>query len=313
MSSFSARRSGLVTAAGACFLAAALAACSSSSTTSSSTAGANSSSTAAVSTAVSGSVASLVSLVPAKYRGQTVTVGTDASVPPLEYVSSSSQITGFEPDVVTAAATLLGLKVRYVNASFDSLIPGLQNGRYDLLASDMGVHPAREKIFDMVQDFQSGDALMALKGFSQSLQGLQSVCGLTVGAETGSTYLADVQAQSAKCRSDGKKAVTIESYSDRNAEQLALSNGRIQVLVTDQGVADYAANQLHENFKVLVSYNINPNGIAVTKTSGLAPALKAAIQYLIEHGQYEQILKAWQMPDQAIPKAVVNGVGYPAS
>jgi polar amino acid transport system substrate-binding protein len=304
MNSFSARRSGLVTASSPTS--------SPTSSPSSPTAGAGSSA-AAVSSAVSGSVASLASLVPAKYRGQTVTVGTDASVPPLEYVSSSGQITGFEPEVVTAAATLLGLKVRYVNASFDSLIPGLQNGRYDLLASDMGVHPAREKIFDMVQDFQSGDALMALKDFSQSLQGLQSVCGLTVGAETGSTYLADVQAQSAKCTSDGKKAVTIESYSDRNAEQLALSNGRIQVLVTDQGVADYAANQLHENFKVLVSYNINPNGIAVTRTSGLAPAVKAAIQYLIGHGQYEQILKAWQLTDQAIPKAVVNGVGYPAS
>jgi len=312
MNSFSARRSGLVTVAGTCFLAAALAACGSSATTSSSTAGAGSSA-AAVSRAVSGSIASLVSLVPAKYRGQTVTVGTDASVPPLEYTSSSGQITGFEPDVVTAAATVLGLKARFVNASFDSLIPGLQNGRYDLLASDMGVHPAREKIFDMVQDFQSGDALMVRKDFGQSLRGLQSLCGLTVGAETGSTYLADVQAQSGKCTAEGKKAVTVESYSDRNAEQLALANGRIQVLVTDQGVADYAANQLHENFKVLVSYDINPNGIAVTKTSGLAPALKAAVQYLIDHGQYEQILKAWQMTDQAIPKAIVNGVGYPAS
>jgi polar amino acid transport system substrate-binding protein len=153
---------------------------------------------------------------------------------------------------------------------------------------------------------------MVRKDSTLQISGLQSVCGLSVGAQTGSTYLADLQAQNSKCKAAGKKPIDIHSFSDRNAEQLALGNGRIEALVTDQGVADYAANQLHENFKVSVSYNVNPNGIAVSKDSGLAQPLKAAIQYLIDNGQYKQLLAKWHIADQGIAKAVVNGIQYPA-
>ena len=290
-----------------CLMAAALTACGSGASTPASAPSGN-----GASPAVS-AVADLASKVPAQYRGKTLTVGTDASVPPLEYQTSSGQIIGFEPGLVTAATAVLGLKVKFVDAGFDSLVPGLQNGRYDMLASDMGVHPEREKIFDMVQDFQSGDSIMVRKDSTLKLDGLQSVCGLSVGAQTGSTYLADVQAQSSKCTAAGKKPVDVHSYSDRNAEQLALANGRIDALVTDQGIAEYAVNQLHQNFKVSVSYNVNPCGIAVTKTSGLAQPLKAAIQYLIDNGQYKELVKKWQMGEEAIPKAVVNGIEYQGS
>ncbi|MFG2471447.1 ABC transporter substrate-binding protein [Streptomyces canus] len=262
---------------------------------------------------MAGTVAGLASKVPAQYRGKTLTVGTDASVPPLEYQSSSGEIIGFEPDLVRAAAAVLGVKVKFVSAGFDSLIPGLQNGRYDMLASDMGVHPEREKVFDMVHSFQSGDSIMVRKDSTLKISGLQSVCGLSVGAQTGSTYLADLQAESSKCTAAGKKKIDLHSFSDRNAEQLALSNGRIDALVTDQGIADYAANQLHENFKVSVSYNVNPCGIGVTKDSGLAQPLKAAIQHLIDNGQYKQLVTKWHIADEAIPKAAVNGVQYQGS
>ncbi len=285
----------------ACLTAGALSACSSGG-------GAVPASPAAAAAPGASTVAKLASQVPAQYRTKTLVVGTDASVPPLEYQSPTGQILGFEPDVIAAAAAVLGLKVQFVNGGFPSLIPGLQNGRYDMIASDMGVHPPREKLVDMVHDFMGGNSVMVTKDSPLQINGLDGLCGVSVGAQTGSTYLADLTTQSGKCTAAGKKPVDIHSFSDLNAEHLALGNGRIQALMTDHTIANYATNQLHENVKVALTYYSNPCAISVAKDSGLAQPLNAAIQYLIDNGQYKQLLAKWQMSDQGIPSAVVNGI-----
>ncbi|MHB1954719.1 MAG: transporter substrate-binding domain-containing protein [Sulfobacillus sp.] len=257
-------------------------------------------------------IPSLVKMVPARFRHEVLTIGTDATYPPDEFTSASGQIIGFEPELMIDVAKVLDLRIKIVNAGFDTLIPGLENGRYQILASAIGIHPDREKIFDEIWDFKSGDALMLKAGSSLHITSMASLCGISVGVETGSTYQGDLQTQSKKCQSLGKKAIQIHAYPDQNTVQLALASGRVQVSVNDQGVANYEVHQLHQGFIVAASYNVNPNGVAVTKSSGLARPIAAAIQAIIKNGAYQQLLNKWQMKGEGITRATINGIGYPA-
>jgi polar amino acid transport system substrate-binding protein len=59
---------------------------------------------------------------------------------------------------VKALGAVMGLKVKVVNATFDSIIPGLAAGKYDLGASSFTDTKMREKQVDFVDYFTAGES-----------------------------------------------------------------------------------------------------------------------------------------------------------
>ena len=78
---------------------------------------------AATSSAASSVDSAAAKLVPAKIKAKgTVVVASDASYAPDEFVGPDGHtIEGFDPDLARAAFAKLGLKVNFINASFDTI------------------------------------------------------------------------------------------------------------------------------------------------------------------------------------------------
>src|SRR3954470_5461207 len=57
-------------------------------------------------------------------------IGTDATYPPFE-TAEGGEFSGFDIDLGSAIARELGVKPKFVNASFDGIFPALQNGSFD--------------------------------------------------------------------------------------------------------------------------------------------------------------------------------------
>src|SRR6202012_3121877 len=107
---------------------------SSSTATSSSASSSNTSSTPA---AAAGSDAKVVALVPASVKSKgTLTVAADASYAPDEFFASDGHtVIGMDADLAKALAPKMGLKANVQNAVFETIIPGLASGKYDIGAS----------------------------------------------------------------------------------------------------------------------------------------------------------------------------------
>ena len=136
---------------------------------------------------------------------------------------------------------------------------------------------------------------------------LADLCGRTVAAEKGTTQAADAQDQSAKCRTAGKPAVTVQVYNDQNAVNLALSSGRAQVAMADSPVAAYQVKQSKGTFSLTgPSYGTAPYGIAVPKGSGMAEPMLAAVKHIISDGTYMKILSKWGVQEGAISNPAIN-------
>jgi polar amino acid transport system substrate-binding protein len=284
-----------------------LAACGGGTTTSSgSGSGASASPTVASATADAAAKA----LVPAAIASKgTLNVASDATYSPDEFIGpDGTTVVGMDPDLITAIAQVLGLQVKVVNATFDSIIPGLASGKYDVGISSFSLTLAREMTVDFVTYYSVGEGFLVKASGGPNVQTLADLCGHTVGVESGTTEQTDATAQDTMCKGSGKQGVTVSTFPDQNSVNLALSSGRTDVDFLDSQIAAYQASISNGQFKVVgQSVNAAPYGIAFPKGNGMAPAVLAAVKDLIASGIYTQILNKWGIAAGAITSPMING------
>jgi polar amino acid transport system substrate-binding protein len=270
----------------------------------------NTSSAAAPANTAPSASSSLASEVPASIKSNgTLKVAADASYAPNEFFAKDGKtVEGMDADLAKAIATTLGLKSGVVNATFDSIIPGLAAHRYDLGMSSFTDTKEREKTVDFVTYFSAGTSFYEKATGGPPITDLSSLCGVTVAVEKGTTQADDSTAQSKKCTTAGKKAVKVLTFPDQNGANLAITSGRAQVGMADSPVADYQVKQSGAQFKVVGKpYGTAPYGIAIPKDSGLDKPVLDAMKQLISNGQYKSILDKWGIADGAITAPAING------
>jgi polar amino acid transport system substrate-binding protein len=255
-------------------------------------------------------VKSVAAKVPAAIKKKgTLVVAADATYAPNEFIASDGKtVVGMDPDLAAALGRVMGLKMKIVNATFDTIIPGLQSHKYDLGMSSFTDTKARQKVVDFVTYFSAGTSFYVAAKGGPAIGSLADLCGHTVAVERGTTQADDATAQSAACKKAGKPAVRVSVYPDQNAANLALSSGRAQVGMADSPVAAYIVKQSGERFQLTGKpYATAPYGIAVPKGTGLARPVLAALKVLIENGTYASILKKWGIQEGAITRPKING------
>jgi polar amino acid transport system substrate-binding protein len=279
----------------------ALAGCgSSNSTTSSST----------PTTSATSANSAVAAMVPAAIKSKgTLNVATEAQYAPNEFLAPDGHtIIGMDADLVTALAETMGLKAQFTNATFESIIPGLAAGRYDLGASSFTDNKEREKTVDFVDYFNAGISFYAKTSANPGVNTVADLCGKTVAVEKGTVELEESEAQSKKCTKAGKKSVTVLSFPGQNATNLAVVSGRAELGMADSPVVAYQVKQLNGQLKLIgTSYAFAPYGLAIPKTTGMTQPVLAALKVLIENGKYKSILEKWGIQSGAITAPKVNG------
>jgi len=222
-------------------------------------------------------------------------------------------VVGMDADLSKALAAVMGFKANVVNATFDTIIPGLASGKYDLGASSFTDTKAREKVVDFVDYFEAGTSFFTKASGGTSITGLADLCGRSVSVESGTTEETDAKAQSAKCKVAGKPAVGVLVYPTQSAANLALSSGRAQVSMADSPVAAYQVKQSNGAFKLVgETYGTAPYGLAIPKNLGITKAVQAGVLALMKDGAYASILAKWGVTSGAIPASEVNINGAPS-
>ncbi len=297
----------LVAAVGAVVLVlVVLAGCGSSSSSSSST----SASTLTGSGGTSGADASIVAQVPAAVKSKgTLTIASDATYAPNEYVAPDGHtVVGMDVDLMNAIGAKMGLKVKFVNATFDTIIPGLAAGKYDLGVSSFTDTKEREKTVDFVDYFTAGISFYAKSSESLGVETVADLCGKSVSVEKGTVEQEEAEAQSKKCAKAGQPSVKVLTYPDQNGANLAISSGRAELGMADSPIAAYQVKQSGGQFKLIgKEYEVAPYGIAVPKSSGLSAPILAALKAIIADGTYTSILAKWGEQPGAIKTPTING------
>jgi len=248
-------------------------------------------------------------LVPAAIRTKgSLIVALDATYPPDEFVATDGHtVIGMDADLSDALGQVLGLKISLQNATFDTIIPGLLSGKFDVGASSFTDTKAREQQVDFVTYFSSGEGFYESATDATAFDGLDSLCGHTVSVESGTTEQSDASGQVKTCQTEGKPADNVLVFQDQSEANLAVSTGRAQVGFSDSQVAAYIVQQSSGQFKLTGQpFSTAPYGLAMPK-NGLAKAMLAAMKDLVADGTYLKILTTWNIQSGAITTPVING------
>jgi polar amino acid transport system substrate-binding protein len=251
----------------------------------------------------------LAATVPAAIHSSgTLTVAMDASYPPNEFFASDgSTIVGMDADLSKAIAQTLGLTPKLVNATFDTIIPSIVSGKFNMGASSFTPTIVREKQVDFVNYFNAGEAFYVKAG-SPLFTDLTALCGHSVAVESGTTEETHAKAQTATCTAAGKSKVTVLTFTTQTEANVAVSSGRADVGYVDSPVAAYVvanSNGVFQNSGA--PFNLSPYGLAVQKSGGLTTPVQGAVNLLIANGVYNQILTKWGVQSGAVTTATVNG------
>ena len=243
-----------------------------------------------------------------KSSGQ-LTVAADATYAPDEFIGSDGKtVVGMDADLAKAIAGLMGVQATVSNQTFDSIIPGLAAGKYDLGMSSFTDTKEREQTVDFVTYAQAGESFYVNAAGGPDISSLDDICGLKVGAEKGTTEADDAAAQSKTCTDAGKPAVEVSVFPDQNGVNVALSSGRVEAGFADTPVSAYAVKQSDGKFKLTGPSLANaPYGIAMAKDSGLQQPVLAAIKKLMDDGTYDKIFDYWGLQGDKIDNPTING------
>ncbi len=267
------------------------------------------SSAAASASGTPAKIPQVAALVPKSLRSKgSITMAMDATYPPDEFIASNGHtIIGMDADLGKALAAVMGLKAKEVNASFDTIIPGLSSGKYDIGLSSFTDTKAREKVVNFVDYFQAGEGFYVKSSSKTTFNGLSSLCGHKVAVESGTTEQSDATKQNTICKKDGKPGVDVETYENQSEANLAVSSGRADVGFADSQVAAYIVKQSHGTFKLTgTAFKVAPYGIAVPK-GPLDKAILAALDALKREGIYTKILDKWGVQSGALKSFRING------
>jgi polar amino acid transport system substrate-binding protein len=247
--------------------------------------------------AIAGAAASAVS-----QSGQ-LSVASDATYPPMEFFGPSDNTTviGADADISKALGQITGLTANVQNTPFDSILPGLTAGKYDLGMSSFTDSLDRQKTNDFVTYAQAGTSFYSSVDASLDPKTLADLCDHSVAVEKGTTQQEDAEGQAAKCNVD------VQVYPDQNGANLAISSGRAELGMADSPVAAYIVEQSAGKFKLGQAYGVAPYGIAMKKGSALAQPILDAVKALYADGTMQKIFDYWKLPGAAISNPQING------
>ncbi len=95
----------------------------------------------------------LVSLGAGMSSAQTVRLGTEGAYPPYNFVNDAGEVAGFEREFGDELCKRAGLTCTWVTNEWDSIIPNLQSGNYDVIVAGMSITPERGEVVDFSQPY----------------------------------------------------------------------------------------------------------------------------------------------------------------
>jgi len=253
--------------------------------------------------------AALAAKLPAEIQSAgVIRVASDVTYPPFESVQDG-KVVGLEPDLASAIGNVLGVRVEFVNTSFDAIIPALAANKVDMAMSSIGDTKERERTIDFATFYWNGTLTLVKKGNPTQIQTDQA-CGARIGVIRGSLQQTRfLPEQASKCASIGKPAPATEVYQSGPQAQLALQSARIDGVVEDAPPVMRAAAQQPQLFETAgpVVRNPNPGGVAFPKGSKLVDPVNGALNLLIKNGTYTTLLKKWNLESISIDQSKING------
>ncbi|WP_093464126.1 ABC transporter substrate-binding protein [Pseudomonas sp. NFR16] len=228
-------------------------------------------------------------------------VGMEITYPPFESYDEKKNVVGADPDLSRLLAKHMDLKPEFVDTKFSSLILSLNAGHYDAIISGMYITPERQTQAQTIAYAKTGAAIMVLKDSPVKPKVPEDLCGLKVGLEKGTTWVAQFNKLSAEyCVPNNKGAISVSEFPSAPEVTQALLSGNVQAQVEIDGAAGMIAERTKGRVVVSTEHSIYQQTLGVYVKKGndeLYQALLKAFEETRKSGEYAALLKKYNLEE----------------
>ncbi|KXA38096.1 transporter substrate-binding domain-containing protein [Staphylococcus lugdunensis] len=119
---------------------------------------------------------------------KTLKVGTEGTYAPFTYHDKQDKLTGYDIDVIKAVAKAEGYKLKFNETSWDSMFAGLDAGRFDVIANQVGINKEREQKYQFSTPYTYSNAVLVVRDNEKDIKSFDDVKGKKLAQTFTSNY-----------------------------------------------------------------------------------------------------------------------------
>jgi polar amino acid transport system substrate-binding protein len=212
---------------------------------------------------------------------QTVRMGTEGAYPPYNFINDAGEVDGFEREMGDELCKRATLTCEWVTNDWDSIIPNLQSGNYDVIIAGMSITDERDQVIDFTQNYipPAASAYLALTPDVDVKSGVVSAQVGTIQAgyvaESGATLLEFATPDETVAAVRNGEADAVFADKDYLAPIAAESGGELVLLADEVQLGGGVGMGLRES------------------DTELKAKFDAAIQSMKDDGSLNTLIKKW--------------------
>ena len=229
--------------------------------------------------------------VAASAQDKDLKVAIDPTYEPFTYKTADGKPTGFDVDIASAVCAQIKRKCVFVEQVWDSMIPGLQAKKYDVIISSMSITEDRLKVVDFTDKYYNTPSKIVVRN-DIKFTDAASLKGRKLGVLKGST-------QEKYANGELKKAgVVVTPYEAQDQVYLDIKSGRLDGTVADviEVTSGFLSKPEGKDYGVVGPELYDPKyfgtgaGFAIRKgETALKSELNNAIKTIRANGTYKKI------------------------
>ncbi|WP_033543745.1 amino acid ABC transporter substrate-binding protein [Planococcus sp. CAU13] len=213
-------------------------------------------------------------------------VGTEGTYPPFTFHDESGELTGFDVEIAREVAERLGVEAEFLETQWDGMFAGLDSGRFDMVANQVGIREDRLESYDFSDPYITSAAVLVTNKDNTEITSFEDLEGKKSAQSLTSNY-ADI------AKEYGAELTGVEGFNQ--AIELLVS-GRVDATVNDRiSVLDFLKQRPDAPIQIAdESEDVSQSGLQFRKDSGaIVDEVNKALAEMIEDGTYEEISQKW--------------------
>lgn len=215
----------------------------------------------------------------------TLVVGMEGNWAPWSYHDlDTNEVIGYDADTARAIGEKLGVEVQIVEAPWESLFAGLDDGRYDIVINGVEVTDERSEKYDFSEPYAYIHTALVVRKDNEEIKSFDDLKGKKTVNSIGSTYMELAESYGASAAGVSTLNDTIQNVIDGRADA---------TLNADVSIYDYLNQQPDANIKIVATTE-DASHVAIPirkgdETASFEKAVNAAIEELKADGTLAEL------------------------
>ncbi len=214
-----------------------------------------------------------------------VRMGTEGAYPPYNFLNDAGEVDGFERELGDELCVRAELTCEWVTNEWDSIIPNLVSGNYDVIMAGMSITDERDEVIDFTQNYTQPDPSSYL-----ALSADVDLAGGVIAAQTGTIQASFIASTGA----------TLIEFATPDETVAAVKNGEADAVLADKSflapIVEADSELVMLSQEELIGGGV---GMGLRESDGeMREKFDAAIASMKADGSLNELIAKWEVGAQ---------------